>query len=71
MRKPRSIEFQIGDIIESKRNPTKGERFLIVDKQPNPDMYPYNDKYTAYSFERDDYFGIYTKLTSQHWKIVA
>lgn len=78
MRKPKHLDLNIGDIVESKRNPTKGQRYLIVDKQFHAYInhkYPRNTynyhSYIAYSFTNCDYCELSGNATTQIWKIVG
>jgi len=73
MRTPKPIEFNIGDIIQSKRNPTKGWTFLVVDKRYREEVIwgESHFLYTVYSFDKDDYWPIFRNHTTQHWKILA
>lgn len=73
MRKPKPIEFEVGDIIEGKRNPNKGWKYLIVEKRYREEVIwgESNFLYVVYSFDKDDYFSIFRNFTSQHYKTIG
>ena len=85
MRKKKPIEFNIGDLIESKRNPTKGQLYLVIDKVAysieqtvitfapeylgSIDLFGY--KYTVLNLLTSQYETLNKKCNTQYWKIVS